>query len=514
MNGAEGLVRTLVAGGVDTCFANPGTSEMHLVAALDRVAGVRCVLGLFEGVVTGAADGYARMADRPALTLMHLGPGLANGIANLHNARKAGTPMLNIVGEHATYHRQYDAPLTSDIEGLAGAVSDWVRTSRSAGDLARDAADGLQVARLPPGRIATLIVPADTAWNEGGEVASVSDVQSTRPLDEGAVVSAAQALRAGRKTVLLIAGRALREPGLSIAGRIARHTGARLMGPTGAARAERGAGRAIVERVPYRIDQAVATLAGTEQAILCGLAAPVAFFAYPGRPSCPLPSNCRVVSLAEPEDDLLTVLEALEDAVGARHCPVQVQERRHTDPASGDLTLEKLGVSLAAMIPEEAILVDESITSSFTLGPILEGAAAHDYLQLTGGAIGNGPPLATGAAIAAPHRKTICLQADGSAMYTLQALWTQAREKTNVTTVILANRSYATLRGELTNVGIETPGPNAMALSDLVDPELDWVRLAGGMGVEGRRATSMEEFNAAFEGACASSAPFLIEARI
>jgi acetolactate synthase-1/2/3 large subunit len=511
MNGAEALVRTLVAGGIEVCFANPGTSEMHLVAALDRVHGLRCVLGLFEGVVTGAADGYGRMAGRPAATLMHLGPGLANGAANLHNARKAGTGIVNIVGEHATAHRGIDAPLSSDIAALARPVSHWVHTCRSAADLGADAASAIAEARVGTGRVATLIVPADAAWSEGGAVANVPERPPTGGIDAQAIERAADDLKHGGSPVLIVGGPVLVEPALSIAARIAGKVGARLLGPTGAARAERGASRPRVERIPYLVDRALEMLAGVSHAVLCGVAEPVAFFAYPGRPSRVLPTGAHVRSIAPPGGDVRPALLALEDALCAHDQRVTPQARGFSEPAHGALTLHSLGISLCALLPDNAILVDESITSSFVLHPLLLGAAPHDFLQLTGGSIGIGLPLATGAAIAAPDRKVVCLEADGSGMYTLQALWTQAREQTSVVTVLLANRAYAALRLELASVGIHEPGPNALSMLDIGRPDLDWVRLAQGMGVGAARVRTADAFNEIFAEAIKQQGPFLIE---
>src|ERR1700689_4904765 len=231
MNGAESLVRTLVAGGVDVCFANPGTSEMHFVAALDRVEGMRCVLGLFEGVVTGAADGYARMTGLPASTLLHLAPGLGNGLANLHNASRARSPIVNVIGDHATYHKQYDAPLNADIEGIARAYSKFLRTSKSALEVAADGAAAVAAARTAPGQIATLILPADTAWNEGSGIAPAESVPPPSPVASAAVDGAAALLRTGKPTAIVIDGAALRRAGLVIAGRIAAATGATLLTP-------------------------------------------------------------------------------------------------------------------------------------------------------------------------------------------------------------------------------------------------------------------------------------------
>lgn len=512
LNGAESLVETLLGAGVDTCFANPGTSEMHLVGALDRYSRMRCVLGLFEGVVTGAADGYARMAERPAASLLHLGPGFANGIANLHNARKAGTPMLSIVGEHAAYHRQYDAPLSSDIEGLARPVSHWVRTSMTASELGSDVAAAIEASGEGGGKVATLIVPADVAWNSGGQpVASPRRSAPAIRIDEAALSEAAAMLRK-EGAALFIGSPGLRDPALSVAGRIAEATGCRLIGPTSAARARRGAGAVAVERVPYVVDQALKVLSGIRHAVFCGMAQPVAFFAYPGKPSLVLPPEAQMLSLTTRANEIAAFLDALADRLGASK-PASVERilgRGERRPGQGGMTLEGLGASVAALLPDDAILVDESISASFKLLPALRQTAPHDHLQLTGGSIGIGLPLATGASIAAPHRKTVCLQADGSAMYTLQALWTQARERTNVVTVLLANGTYATLHREFANVGFGVPGPNATAMIDLDKPDLDWVKLAEGMGVPARKADDLDAFNAAFGAALKEDGPSLI----
>jgi len=511
MNGAESLVRTLLGGGVDVCFANPGTSEMHFVVALDHVAGMRCVLGLFEGVVTGAADGYGRMADKPAATLLHLGPGLANGLANLHNARRAAAPVLNIVGDHATYHRRYDAPLTSDIEGAARPFSDWVRTSPDAKTVAADAAEAIVAARTPPGRIATLILPADTAWNPAVGPAPLPPIPARARVADTAVTEAAAMLRSGAKTALLLAGAALRAPGLELASRIAGATGARLLVANAYTRMERGAGRALIEPIPYPVDQALPVLANVQQLILVGAKPPVAFFAYPDKPSVLTPPDCRIFRLAQLDEDLLQALEALADAVGARkHQPALAP---HDPPAlaTGKITTEALARSIAALIPERAIVVDESVTTGRDFWRFTRNSRPHDWLKNMGGSIGYGLPVATGAAVACPDRKVLCLESDGSGMYTLQALWTHAREKLDVTTVLFANRSYAILRHELANVQAANPGRIALDMLDIGHPDLDWVGLARGMGVDGARVTEMDGFNRELEAALRRKGPYLIE---
>jgi acetolactate synthase-1/2/3 large subunit len=514
VNGAESLVRTLVGGGVEVCFANPGTSEMHFVAALDRVEGMRCVLALFEGVATGAADGYARMAEKPAATLLHLGPGLANGLANLHNASKASTPVVNIVGDHATYHRGYDAPLTSDIETAARPFSGWVRTSPSALAVAADGAQAILAARTPPGQVATLILPADTAWNEADGPAPVPEIPAPAHVSAEAVRETAQALSSGEPSLLLLAGAALRAEGLELAGRIAAKTGARLLAQTFNRRMERGAGRVPVERIPYPVEQGLATLAGLKHIVLVGSRVPVAFFAYPDKPSLLAPQDTRFHLLARPEEDLVHALEWLADELSAQASPIEPAKLTPPAPASGAITSVSLAQSLGALIPENAVVVDEGVSTGRGFFPSTRQAQPHTWLQNMGGSIGIGMPLAVGAAIACPTRKVLNLQADGSAMYTLQSLWTQARESLDVTTVIFNNRSYAILRHELANVGAQNVGRKALDMLDLSRPDLDFVALARGMGVPGTRVADMDEFNRALAEGLATDGPYLVEAMV
>jgi acetolactate synthase-1/2/3 large subunit len=508
MNGAESLVHTLLESGVDTCFANPGTSEMHFVAALDRIPGMRCVLGLFEGVVTGAADGYARMAERPAATLLHCGPGLGNGLANLHNARRGHSPIVNIVGDQATYHRPLDAPLTADTEGLARTVSGWVRTATEAASVGADAAAAVQAAQATPGQVATLILPSDVSWDEGGLVAGKLPPPRSQPADPHAVEQAARALRSGEPALLLLTGTALRAGPLALAAGIAASTGARLLAQQSNPRMERGQGRIPIDRIPYPTDLATQMLAGLKHLVLVGSTAPVAFFAYPGKPGRQYPPDCTIHVLARPEQDGPAALEALAEMLGAR--PATPPDAPRLPTAKGAVTSEAMAQTVGALLPEHAIVVDESISFGRGLFPLTRGAAPHDWLQLSGGAIGDGLPLATGAAVAAPGRRVVTLQADGSAMYTVQALWTQARERLDVTTVIFANRKYAILLGELAGVGAN-PGRTALDMMDLANPALDWCKIGQGMGVESARADTMEQFADLFAFANGRPGPFLIE---
>ncbi|WP_293326084.1 acetolactate synthase large subunit [Parvibaculum sp.] len=515
MNGAESLVRTLVGSGVEVCFSNPGTSEMHFVAALDKVDGMRAVLGLFEGAVTGAADGYGRMAEKPAATLLHLGPGMANGLANLHNARRASTPLVNIVGDHATYHAQYDAPLSSDIKGFAGPVSGWIHSSTSPKTVAADGARAVQAAMEAPGQIATLILPADTAWLEAEGPADALPRRVASEVSDAAVKRAVEALKkAGKNAAILLRGEVLKERGLVAAGRIAAATGARLMCDTFAPRIQRGAGRVAVERIPYFAEQIVEFMEPVQELVLVGAKPPVSFFAYPGKPSWCTPEGTGISYLAHPHEDGVQALEAVAEALGAPKEPAYVAPAQKPELTDGQLDQFTIGHVVGHFLPENAIISDEAATSGIGSMIATASAAPHDHLSLTGGSIGQGLPVATGAAVACPDRKVVCLHGDGGAMYTLQTLWTQAREKLDVTTVIFANRSYAILNVELSRVGAENPGPKALSMLDLHNPELNWVHLAQGMGVEASRAETLEEFTEQFSSAMKQKGPRLIEVMI
>ncbi|HBZ68254.1 MAG TPA: acetolactate synthase large subunit [Deltaproteobacteria bacterium] len=512
MNGAEALIRTLAGAGVELCFANPGTTEMHLVAALDAV-GMRAVLGLFEGVCTGAADGYGRMADKPALLLLHLGPGFANGAANLHNARRARTPVVCVVGDHATWHAQADAPLKTDLESLAWPVSDWVHTAKCADDLSRDGANAFSAATAGPGAVATLIVPADCAWGATkGPLAVEPSHAGAAGVEEARIEAAATRLgRAGPRAALLLGARGLRRRGLDAAGRIAAASGCALLAETFPARMERGAGVPLVAKLPYFPEEATALLGGFETLVLAGAPSPVAFFGYPNLPSSLVPQGCAPLLLAEPRGDVEAALEALADALGGGRVGAAAQALAPTRP-TGRLDATSLGAAVACVQPEGAIVVDEALTSALPWTLASLGAPPHTLLTLTGGAIGQGLPCATGAAIACPDRPVIALQADGSGLYTLQSLWTQAHEGLNVTTVVCANRHYRILRIELARAGIAQPGPSALALTAFDHPAPDWVALARGFGVPALRVETAETLCTALSRALGEPGPHLIEA--
>jgi len=511
LNGAESLVHTLLASGIEVCFTNPGTSEMHFVAALDHIAGMRSVLVLQENVATGAADGYYRMAGKPASTLLHLGPGLANGLSNLHNAKKAGSGVVNIVGEHASTHIALDAPLTSDIQGIARPVSHWVQTSACAQEVGADAVRAVQAAMVAPGQIATLILPSDTAWNDGGVAQAAAARPAPAAFDDSVLAQAAAALD-GPETLLLLGGAALSAANLEIAGRIAAKTGCKLLSEWSNARMERGAGRVFIGRVPYPIDIALKVLEPFKRIVLLGARAPIGFFAYPGKPAILTHPDAQILTLADAGADLGGALSALCAATDAEQTP-PAHIAAHDLPTrpTGAITLDSLAALIARAIPENAIIVDESVTTGRAFSPATKGAAAHTWLNNCGGSIGYALPAAIGAAVACPDRKVMCLTGDGSAMYTVQGLWTMARENLDIVTLVFANHSYQILRGELTNVGVGNPGPRAIDMLSLDRPALDWVQMARAMGVTATRVDSCEALEAALEDGLAAGGPSLIE---
>jgi len=516
MNGAESLLSTLTNNTIDVCFTNPGTSEMHFVAALDEVEGMRCVLCLFEGVISGAADGYARMARKPASTLLHLGPGLGNALANVHNAKKGCVPMVNIVGDHATYHLEYDAPLTSDIEGIAGPVSHWVHTSEAPEHIARDAAEAIRQAGSH--RIATLMLPADVSWGENPTGAE-PEVELSPPVrvPKGRVAEAATRLKSNGNCMIMIGGgtELTLERGHK-ASKIAEACGAQLCTDVFPTRVARGAGTAVIERLPYLAERAVDRLKDINQLILIGAKAPVSFFAYPQVPSAISPPTCEHFILAEHDEDVDQALDGLMAILDAIETSPRTHELTLCDAPDGDLNANTAAMAIAHNLPENAVIVDEAITSGVAVAMLTATARRHDWLNQTGGSIGWGLAAAVGAAIACPQRKIVCLEGDGSAMYTIQALWTMAREDLDVTVVIFNNRKYSILELEFARTGARggVPGPNAASVLDIGKPNMDFAAMAQGMGVKATRATTAQDFNSQFEQAMRERGPRLIDAHV
>jgi len=512
MNGAQALLKTLADSGVEVCFGNPGTSEMHFVSALDSEPRMRGVLCLFEGVVGGAADGYGRMADKPAATLLHLGPGFANAMANLHNAKRAHTPLVNVIGDHATYHKQFDAPLESDVEGHAGLVSAWQRVSDSPDAVSRDAAEAVAFARSGGGHMASLILPANHSWSDAQGAAAPVEPTPAAAVPAERIDAVAKLLRSGAPCGLLLGGSVLRVDGLTAGSKVAMATGSKYLCETFPARLERGAGVPIIERLAYLPEMMAPQVAGLAHLIVVGTKAPVSFFAYPGKPSSLVPEGCEVFELASPQEDGTGALQNLVEALDAGGAQPVLASATRPDAPSGALDAATLAAALGAHMPEGAIVADEGQTAGFMAPFTTAGAPPHSWLTLTGGSIGIGMPMATGAAVACPDRKVINLQADGSAMYTLQSLWTQAREKLDVTTIILSNRAYGILNLELERVGALERGPKALSMLDLSNPVLDFASMARGMGVEASTARTAEEFNTQLEAAMGTRGPKLIEA--
>lgn len=514
MNGAESLVQTLTDQGVELCFANPGTSEMHFLRALENPR-MKSVLCLFEGVCTGAADGYYRMKDAPAATLLHLGPGLANGLANIHNAKRASSGMVNVVGEHSAAHLKYDPPLTSDIEGLARPLSHWVRRVESSRTVAWDAAAAVSKANEYPGQIATLILPGDASWQEAGEPVALPriETQAKKP-DAARVEHIAKVLRSGEPTLIVLAGRSTRGRALELAGKLKAATNIRLATQFFTARIERGAGRVTLERIPYAVGQALDYLKGFRHIVTVETTEPIAFFSYPDKPSLLKAPGTTVHALAEVGEDGTAALEMLVEALGASSTQALLQQRADATPPTGALTPATIAQALAAALPEDCILVDESLTTGRETMGLTVGAARHDLINNMGGSIGYGTPVATGAALACPDRRVFCMVGDGSAMYTIQSLWTQARESLNITTIIFANNSYAILKAEYANMGAGAPGERALAMIDIDRPRIDWLAMAKSMGVPAVAVDSAEAFHKAMHDSVREPGPCLIEVRL
>ena len=517
MNGAESLIHAAVRMGIDLCFANPGTTEVPLVRALDEVPGVRPVLCLFEGVCTGAADGYGRMAGRPALTLLHLGPGLANGIACLHDARRARSPVVNLIGDHATWHQAADAPLQSDIESLARPVSAWLRRGMVSTELAGDLREAVEAASRRPGRIATLIIPHDLQLGDGVELGGSPTIQAPAPVATHRIDEAAEELRRTDPVAILLGAHALRSRGLAAVSRIRARSSVHLFAEAFPARWERGKGTPPVSRLPYFPEQAIPLIASYRTVILAGAPTPVSFFGYPGTPSRYISPEQRTINLAGPEEDVEDALEMLADSLSSSLHPSSSsrtfgEEFRAPSLPTGSLNGERLTAAVAALLPAGAIVMDEGHTTTGAHTAFFQAAAPHSYLTQPGGAIGLGLPCAIGAAMACPDRPVVTLQADGSAMYNIQSLWTMAREGLNIKTIICNNAGYRIVDLEMLRAGVTSPGARARSLVDMRSPGIDWVSLAQGLGVPAERVTTADCLVEILRRELDQPGPFLVDA--
>lgn len=511
-NGAENIINSLQEAGVNICFTNPGTSEMHLVAALDKSTKIKSVLCLFEGVVTGAADGYARISGKPAATLLHLGPGFANGIANLHNAQKANSPIINLVGQHALSHLQHETPLHSDITGLAKPVSGWVKTIYSPNDISTLITGAVSNTQKSGNRISTVIIPTDIAWTNSDISFNNPDDVSETPVDLALISKIADRLLSAKLPVIFINTTGLDKYCVDLIGKIQKRTGCRIFSELFVSRLTKGAGEVIVERIPFRQKEALEIFSNVDEAILIGAYHPRTFFAYPDQDNSSMfMPDCRVISLTDPNSFSCDAIQALVTKLQADELIPDVSTTRHLECATGELTTEKVGLSIAALLPENTIISDDGITSTFNYWPLFTHAPKHDWLYTTGGSIGQGLPVAIGAALAAPERPVLCLSGDGSAMYTIQSLWTQVRENLNIINIIYSNRSYKILNAELSMIGIDNIGNTGKKLLDLSKPNINFVTLAKSMGMQAVCVTDMSEFNQAMKEAINTSQPSLIE---
>ena len=515
MNGAESLMRSFVAAGVDVCFANPGTSEMHLVQAIDAVPEMRGVLALFEGVCTGAADGYGRMTGRPATTALHLGPGLGNGIANLHNARRAATPIINLVGNHALYHLDLDAPLTSDIDTLAKNVSSWIKSDSTAESLAQDGmqalASSLTARSGSAGQISTMIIPVDACWSPAEGAADMPVVPERTKVDEALVRKVAESLDPG--SLILLDSGGLSIPARNAANRIAAKTGCRISIGCFPSRVDGGAGLPDCERLPYFPEHVLGFLKGVKTLVLAGAQTPASFFAYPDTPGVLVPEGCEVSRLSGNHENTTYALQAVAEYLGCIDGAYQASEAGTPELRTGKLSTGGISAAVGALLPEGAIVCTDSGGGGAAFGPT-RSSPQHTWLNLTGGSIGQAGPVAIGAAIACPDRPVLALIGDGACMYTNQAFWTQAREGLDVTTVVFNNAKYGILETEYLRLGVNEIGERAADLFDLSRPSIDFVKVAESMGVPGRAVSTAEDFSSALAAAFVEPGPHLIEAML
>ena len=509
-NTADELMLYLQAAGVSACFANPGTTELSMVDALERCPGIRTVLGLHETVCTGAADGYSRLTGRPSLALLHHGPGLANGLANLHNARRGRSPVLTLVGESSEEHNRLQPPLACDARALAGTVSTWVERPRIPGDVEGMVNEAMRHCGGYPGRPAVLLLPDPLLATACEPFAPPPPSEVQWPVvPESRIEAAAEAIRSGPVAFLLAASGSLAR-GVVAAGRISAATGAQLFCETFPARVSRGI--APITRMPYFPEAALEAFSHFGTVILAGAPEPVTFFDYTPTGGRLIPAEVRVLTLATPEEDAGDALERLAarlNATGAAEFRLPNDGKPHADAF---LTPDLMGQVLGSNLPDPCVVVDESLTSGRTFWIHSESSPRHELMALTGGAIGQGLPCAVGAAIASPDRRVVALQADGSGLYSLQSLWTMARERLDITVVICANRAYRILELELKRAGIRPPGPVARRMCTLDGPAPNWVSLADGFGVPGVRVETAGQLERAFRQSFDVSGPTLIEA--
>lgn len=518
MFAAQNLVRALLDNGVDTCFTNPGTSEMHMVAALDQYQQMHSVLCLFEGVASAAADGYGRVKGTPACTLLHLGPGVGNGLANFHNARKAASPIVNIVGDHARDHLPLDAPLTSDVEGICRPVSKWVQTVKAPEEIGDITIEAIIASQSGVQGVSSLIIPADCAWAEVMDSehtpTSPKDIPSPALISDAHKAAGLAALKTAKNPIVYIGGKVCNGEALEQAAKLAHHFGAKLIIETFPAKLSRGEGRAVPTKLGYFVAQAERDLENCDLLFVIGTKPPVSFFAYPNAKSELTPDSAKTFIVGGDDVSTTRALADMVKQIGANDFERAVYQAPIIEDEALDLSPKHVGAALCRHMPQGSIICDDSNTSGAGVYPLTQTAKAHDWLCLTGGAIGIGLPMAVGAACAAPDAQIIALSGDGAAAYTLQALWTQAREKQNIINIIFANHSYRILNIELKRVGAGEPGKAAKSMLDLSDPKMDWVKLGEGFGVPSVRANTVGEFEAALIHAVKTAGPHLIVAEI
>ncbi len=510
MMGAQWMLKSAAAAGIEVCFANPGTTELPFVAAMDRATEIRPLLGLFEGVCSGAADGYYRIRRKPAMTLTHLGPGFANAIANFHNARRARSAIFNVIGEHMSWHVAADPPLASDIESLARPVSAGVWRADTPATLHNATVGALQGLQQRGG-IQTLILPMDLQEDPvQHSIAAPVAAQAAADYDAAAVATVAADITAGRKVLLYLGADALGEAALRRLARLAALPNVELVGETFPAASEHGRGLPAIKRLVALAEKAHPYLLGFERVAVLAAEPPVAFFGARGLPSH-LGDPARMATVCGPGGRVAEALEELLARVRPAAAPASTVQRVSDTDLGESLTPESASRVVAAHLPANAIVSAEGATLGFPFNALASQAERHTTIVLTGGAIGQGLPSAFGASVAAPDRKVVALQSDGSALFTIQALWSMAREGSDVVVILASNQRYNILINEMSRNGYALTSPPVRDLLNLARPAVDWQALSTSFGVPSNRVESVSALRRAFQAALAERGPRLIE---
>ena len=517
MNGAAAFFKSIVDNGIDTIFACPGTSEMQVVDEVGY-SNLRVVLCLFENSVTGMADGYARMLDKPALGMVHVTCGLTNALANMHNARIANSRMI-IFGGGVHVAHEVNEPVHSMLQRqpyVAQIAAQCVIEARSPDQLAAAATQALKASNDGAGKIVYVYGPNNAVWGESSFQGKLtSSAEQRQRVSTATISSIADTLKAGKKTAFILDNLALREEGLEILGRIAEGAGGRLFREWLPSRIAMGAGRVRTETLPYGGAEGRELLSEFDQIVLVGAKIPVCPFSYENQPWVKIPENCNVHTLATADHDILAALEELATQLDLPEKASNRYNRKPGEPPTGPLSGNSIVQSLSILMPADSIVLDEAMLENVMFPLLMDGAAPFDFMAACpGGAIGAGPPVACGAAIACPNRKVILLEGDFSLMQGNTALWSMAQHNLDICVINYNNEGSASLSTELARVRQGEAQPKSIELLRIRKPTIDYAAMAESMGVPASRAETAEEFHLQLTKAMSTKGPHFIDANI